>query len=217
MMEKIPVIIDTDPGSDDIFAIFLANSSPRLDIRGLSIVAGNMKAELTFENGLAINEFAGINTKVAFGAKGPLCIEQRVGSFLHGDRGLGRFDIPKAAGRALEQPSWDFIYEEALKAGGELLIIALGPLTNLAAAILKFPGITGLIKEIVMMGGSADYGNRSAYAEFNIWADPHSAGIVFDSGIPIRMLGLNVTNRSAIPFHRMGELYKIESRISRAI
>ena len=74
MMEKIPVIIDTDPGSDDIFAIFLANSSSRLDIRGLSVVAGNMKAELTFENGLAINEFAGINTKVAFGAEGPMCI-----------------------------------------------------------------------------------------------------------------------------------------------
>ena len=99
MMEKIPVIIDTDPGSDDIFAIFLANSS-RLDIRGLSVVAGNMKAELTFENGLAIKEFAGMNTKVAFGAEGPMCIEQRVGSFLHGDRGLGKFDIPKPTGSA---------------------------------------------------------------------------------------------------------------------
>lgn len=114
MMEKIPVIIDTDPGSDDIFAIFLANSSSRLDIRGLSVVAGNMKAELTFENGLAINEFAGINTKVAFGAEGPMCIDQRVGSFLHGDRGLGKFDIPSPSGSALKQPSWDFIHDEAV-------------------------------------------------------------------------------------------------------
>ena len=217
MMEKIPVIIDTDPGSYDIFAIFLANSSSRLDIRGLSVVAGNMKAELTFENGLAINEFAGINTKVAFGAEGPMCIDQRVGSFLHGDRGLGKFDIPRPSGSALKQPSWNFIHDEAVRCRGELVIIALGPLTNLAAAILKYPDMGTLIKEIVLMGGSAGYGNRSAYAEFNIWADPHSAGIVFDSGIPVRMLGLNVTNRSAIPFDRMGELYKIESRISRAI
>lgn len=217
MMEKIPVIIDTDPGSDDIFAIFLANSSSRLDIRGLSVVAGNMKAELTFENGLAIKEFAGMNTKVAFGAEGPMCIEQRVGSFLHGDRGLGKFDIPKPTGSALKQPSWDFIHDEAVRCRGNLVIIALGPLTNLAAAIIKYPDMESLIKEIVMMGGSADYGNRSAYAEFNIWADPHSARIVFDSGIPVRMLGLNVTNRSAIPFNRMGELYRIKSRISRAV
>lgn len=216
-MEKIPVIIDTDPGSDDIFAIFLANSSSRLDIRGLSVVAGNMRAELTFENGLAINEFAGINTKVAFGARGPMCIEQRVGSFLHGDRGLGKFDIPRPKGSALMQPSWDFIHDEAVTCKGELVVIALGPLTNLAAVILKYPDSRALIKEIVMMGGSADYGNRSAYAEFNIWADPHSARIVFESGIPIRMLGLNVTNRSAIPFGRMGELYKVKSRISRAV
>lgn len=216
-MEKIPVIIDTDPGSDDVFAILLANSSPRLDIRGLSIVAGNMKAELTFENGLAINEFAGINTKVAFGAKGPMCIDQRLGSFLHGDRGLGRFHIPEAVGRAEGKPSWDFIHHEAKKAGGELVLICLGPLTNIGTAILKYPDFSSLIKEIVMMGGSADYGNRSAYAEFNIWADPHSASLVFDSGIPIRMLGLNVTNRSAIPFHKMGELYQAESKISRAI
>lgn len=216
-MEKIPVIIDTDPGSDDVFAIFLANSSSRLDIKGLSIVAGNMKAELTFENGLAINEYAKMGTKVAFGAKGPLCIDQRVGSFLHGDRGLGRFQIPKAAGKPVEQPSWDFMYSEAAKAEGELVIIAIGPLTNLAAAILKYPDFGKLVKEIVIMGGSADYGNRSAYAEFNIWADPHSAGIVFDSGIPIRMLGLNVTNRSAIPFEVMEDLYKTGSRISRAV
>ena len=98
-----------------------------------------------------------------------------------------------------------------------MTVIALGPLTNLALTILKYPQVKDKIKEIVMMGGSASYGNRSAYSEFNIWADPHSADIVFRSGIPVKMLGLNVTNESAIPFDQMKRLYQLESRESKAI
>ncbi len=216
-MDKIPVIIDTDPGSDDIFAIFLANSSKTLDIKGMTIVAGNMKAELTFENGLAIRDFLGMEADVAFGARGPLCIDQRVGSFLHGDRGLGKFCIPDASGKPSNEYAWDFLYHKAREEKGNLTIIALGPLTNLAAAVIKYPDFSCYVKEIVMMGGSASYGNRSAYSEFNIWADPHSADIVFRAGIPIKMLGLNVTNQSAIPFEEMNKLYVCESKISRAV
>lgn len=216
-MKGKSVIIDTDPGSDDIFAIFLANSSSLLEIEGLTIVAGNVKAELTFENGLAIRDFLNMKAEVAFGAKKPLCIAQRLGSFLHGDRGLGKFQIPEPKKKESREYAWDFLYEKAEKKPGELTIIALGPLTNLALAILKYPEFKFLIKEIIMMGGSASYGNRSAYSEFNIWADPHSADIVFRSGIPIKMLGLNVTNQSAIPFDQMNRLYALESKESKAI
>ena len=216
-MKETSVIIDTDPGSDDIFAIFLANSNPRLKIEGLTIVAGNVKAELTFENGLAIRDFLKIDAEVAFGAKRPLCINQRLGSFLHGDRGLGKFQIPTPHGKASQDYAWDFLYKKVKQRPGEIAVIALGPLTNLAFAILKYPQITHFIKEIILMGGSTTYGNRSAYSEFNIWADPHSADIVFKSGIPIKMLGLNVTNQSAIPYDQMNRLYTFESRESKAI
>lgn len=215
--KKIPIIIDTDPGTDDTYALFLAASSDKLDIKAITGVAGNMPAELTFENARDLNERLNINTIVAKGAKKPMCIHQRLGSFLHGDRGMGNLQIPKGKKDFDSRYAWDVIYDEAKKLDGELVLIPIGPLTNIAIALLKYRDLNKYIKEIVMMGGSSDYGNRSQYAEFNIWADPHAAQIVFSSGIPIKMLGLNVTNQSAIPFSEMDRLQAISSPINKEI
>ncbi len=203
--KPISVIIDTDPGSDDTYAFYLANASKHLDIKAITSVAGTMTGERTYKNASEINAYLKINATVARGANGPLCIEQRLGSFLHGENGLGDLVLPPVINAAPPQKAWDVIYNTAVGCG-KITLIAIGPLTNIAIAYLRYPDFSDYVDKIIMMGGSADYGNRTSYAEFNTWADPHAAQIIFGSGMDIYMLGLNVTNKSAIPFDDMDRL-----------
>ncbi|MEG2634405.1 MAG: nucleoside hydrolase, partial [Oscillospiraceae bacterium] len=198
-------IIDTDPGSDDTYAFYLANASRVLDIKAITSVAGTMTGERTYKNASEINEYLKIGANVARGADGPLCIEQKLGSFLHGENGLGDLVLPAVVKTEQPEKAWDTIYNTAVQCG-KITVIAIGPLTNIAIAYLRYPDLPNYVDKIIMMGGSADYGNRTSYAEFNIWADPHAAQIVFGSGMDIYMLGLNVTNKSAIPFEDMARL-----------
>ncbi len=191
-MLKRPIIIDTDPGVDDTIAIMLAKSHPELDIKAITPVTGNVPYSSTSQNALRLAKYLNIDCKVAIGADKPLFIESKTAGDIHGEGGLGGYILP-SSDKDFEGYAWDVIKEEAIKANGELEIITLGPLTNIAITFLRYPEIKPLIKRIVCMGGSTYAGNMNAYAEFNIWVDPDACDIVFNSGVPITMCGLDGT------------------------
>jgi pyrimidine-specific ribonucleoside hydrolase len=194
-MAKRKIIIDTDPGIDDALALFLAFSADEWDILGITSVGGNVPAAQTAENALRIAAFAKKNIPVYKGTDTPLYRTPHNAPHVHGVNGLGGVELPPASGKILEGAP-GFIYKQAVKAGGELEIIALGPLTNLATAFLTYPDLASMIKKIWIMGGAARGGNATPAAEFNILADPEAAAAVFNSGAPIAMCGLDVTNRA---------------------
>lgn len=213
-MKKIPIIIDTDPGVDDFIAIMLANSCNRLDIKALTAVAGNQTLEKTAKNALDTAEFLGIDTRIAKGARSPLNKELIVADHVHGDSGLGPI-VLKASSKDFDKDyAWDVIYQEAIKAEGKLQIIAIGPLTNIAIALMKYQDLYKHIDKIVIMGGSTGVGNVRPYGEFNIWTDPFAADVVFKSGAPITMVGLNVTMETVLTPDLVNEIKAVDSKLT---
>jgi inosine-uridine nucleoside N-ribohydrolase len=200
-MKKIPVIIDCDPGVDDSYAIAMAHAHPEFDIVALTAVEGNVPAALTRRNCLCLREVLGMtDTKVAFGAELPLQKEYtRVVSVTHGAGGVGGIEFPDPERAPEDMPAWDLIYTEAVKHAGELVLFAVGPLTNIAIALRKYPDLPKYIKRFVIMGGGT-FGNVSATdekAEFNIWIDPTAAKEVFEK-MEVWMVGLNATHAAAL-------------------
>jgi len=216
-MNKIPIILDCDPGLDDAYAIMLANSAKTLEVRGVTVVAGNVEFYNTARNAVDLASMLHMKTRVAKGAEAPLIINLQTAAHIHGGNGLGGYLLPKANIDFDLDKAWDVIHQEAVKCAGDLILVATGPLTNVAIALLKYPDLKRNIKKIVMMGGSTTTGNHSPYAEFNIWADPHAAEIVFKSGLPLIMFGLNVTHQCALSEAEMTELGEIDSEIQALI
>ena len=209
-----PVIIDTDPGIDDAFAIMLAAASDRLDIVGLTSVDGNVKEEYTARNALDLAGFLGISCPVARGDGSQLEVPvPNHGEHIHGESGMGGVTLPRSQADFDKRPAWDFIYDTAKEHAGSLVLLAIGPLTNVARAIIAHADLIKYVKQIVIMGGSTEGGNRTPYAEFNFWADPPAAKVVFGSGIPIAMAGLNVTLKTGVPIALLDELSERPSRL----
>ncbi|HAC18086.1 MAG TPA: hypothetical protein DCF78_05845 [Dehalococcoidia bacterium] len=187
------VVIDTDPGTDDALALIMALNSPELDIQGMTSVAGNARLADTTRNTLRLmNHLGHPNMPVAQGASRPLRGKFNYGYNYHGPRGLPvELATTKSRPRALRAP--EYINSIGYSFPEEFVIIALGPLTNVARAIQREPRLVSWIKEIVVMGGAVEIGgNVTPYAEFNIWNDPHAANVVFDSGVPVTLVGLDV-------------------------
>jgi pyrimidine-specific ribonucleoside hydrolase len=193
---KKPVIIDCDPGIDDAVALFIAFAADNLDIRAITTVAGNVGIEKTTNNALKLVEYIGKSVRVARGASRPIMKEPVTAEEVHGSSGLGNMVIPEAKGSTYYKNAYDTIYEEAINYKGELQIIALGPLTNIALTLMKYPDIRKKISNITLMGGSIGLGNCTPSAEFNIYADPEAAKVVFGSGIDITMVGLDATHKA---------------------
>ena len=194
MTDLIPIWIDTDTGVDDAVALLCALKLDKLAIRGISSVAGNVEHAKTFKNCRNVLAYAGReDIKVYPGAIKPMCVELDDASEVHGKDGLGGVVIPESPAEKETMHAWDAIYEAAKKEDGKLQIIAVGPLTNIANAIISHPDLKGMVKRILIMGGAAVGGNATMAAEFNIYADPHSAETVMQSGIPVVMFGLDVT------------------------
>jgi len=195
--EASKVIIDTDPGADDALAILLALNSPELDVKALTVVAGNVVVEQGVENALNLVSLAGrCDVTVAKGAARPLMQKLVTAEFFHGANGLGNVELPAPTCRADSRFAPDLIIELLHKYPHELTLVPVGPLTNIALALRKDPTITGLAKEVVLMGGSITGGNATAAAEANIANDPEAARAVFEAGWPLTMVGLNVTERT---------------------
>lgn len=191
--KKIPVIIDCDPGCDDTAALLLAFRCPELDVRGITTVSGNVSLDKTTRNALRVAEVIGTNVPVHAGADRPMFREPVYAPHVHGEDGLLGIGLPAPQKQTSGKHAWDAIYEEAAAQEGRLEIIAVGPLTNLAIALGKYNDLAGRIKRIVIMGGAGQGGNVTPCAEFNIYVDPEAAAIVFRSGIPLCVCGLDVT------------------------
>jgi inosine-uridine nucleoside N-ribohydrolase len=191
------VIIDTDPGVDDSFAILLALRSPDIKVDALTIVFGNVTVDIGTNVALRLIEVAGRpDIPVSRGAEGPLTRRFQMQNGHGPDGMLGKADtFPAPTTRPVTTPAIELMRSLIRKNPGKISLIPVGPLTNVAMLLWLDPGIAKLIPEIVLMGGSISGGNMTPAAESNIWHDPEAAQIVFHSGIPITMIGLDVTRK----------------------
>ena len=192
---KKKIIIDTDPGIDDAFALLYAMKNPSFDILGISTVSGNNGIDRVTKNTLKLVKYMDREIEVYSGEAKPYARKVDQGDSCHGDDGLGGAGNGLEYGKVNPKHAVDFIIEMAGK-HKDLTLVTLGPLTNIARAIDKNPQAMKNIVEIVSMGGGIDRGNVTSYAEFNYWADPEACKLVFDFDIPITMVGLNATNHS---------------------
>ncbi len=195
--ESRKVIIDTDPGADDALAILLALNSPELDVKALTVVPGNVVVGQGVENALKLVSLAGrCDVVVARGATQPLVQTLTTAEFFHGKNGLGDAELPAPACHADARFAPDLIIELVHQYPHEITLVPVGPLANIALAVLKDPSIVPLVKEVVLMGGGISGGNATAAAEANIYNDPEAAQVVFGAGWPLTMVGLNVTEKT---------------------
>ena len=209
---KIPVIIDCDTGCDDAAALLLAFRCPQLDIRAVTTVAGNVELDKTTPNTLKVCQLIGADVPVSMGAAGPMCGPLHTASEVHGADGLHGIVLPEPKNQVTGEAAWDTIHREAVAQSGALELIAVGPLTNLGIALAKYPDLPGLIRRIVIMGGSAAAGgNTTPAAEFNILVDPEAADMVFASGIPVYMCGLDVTHKAYLTAAEIEEIAALGS------
>ncbi|MFX0549385.1 nucleoside hydrolase [Hathewaya histolytica] len=196
--KRLPIIIDTDPGIDDAFTIMFALGREELEVKAITTVHGNNTIEHTTENALRlVSYFNRQDIKVAKGAALPLNQPLHIADFVHGATGLGDLQLPESKINLYEKNAYDTIYEVAKKEG-KITILALGPLTNIAMALRMYPDLKNYIEKISLMGGACFGGNVSPCAEANINSDPEAASIVYNSGIPIVMSGLDVTMKTMI-------------------
>ena len=211
--EARKVVIDTDPGTDDAMAILLALNSPELDVKALTVVAGNVVVEQGLENALELVSLAGrCDVRVAKGASHPLVQKLVTAEFFHGANGLGNIELPAPACQADASFAPDLIIKLIHQYPHEITLVPLGPLTNIALALRKDPSIVPLVKEVVLMGGGITGGNATAAAEANIYNDPEAARAVFETGWPLTMVGLNVTEKTRFTRADLNRLARTRGR-----
>jgi len=197
--KPLPIIIDSDPGLDDALAIALAVARPELNLLAVTSVGGNADVHHCTENALRLLHLYGADEiPVAEGAVGPLAGPLERATEVHGESGLGNTKLPPAP-RTSEAEGAVSLMARMIAASPEpVALVPIGPLTNIALLIRSFPHLAPKIAHICLMGGSVGEGNSSASAEFNIYADPISADVVFNSGLPITMIGLDVTHHAVL-------------------
>jgi inosine-uridine nucleoside N-ribohydrolase len=211
------VIIDTDPGVDDALALLLAMRSPELKIEAITAVAGNVPLDLTLPNALRMVEIAGRkDIPVAAGARAPLVRRLVTAAYAHGENGLGGAVFPEPKTKPVAEPAAVLIREIMRKFPGEVTLLTIGPLTNIAAALNADPALAGMVRHLVMMGGSLSGGNITPAAEFNVYVDPEAARIVFQSGIPVTMVGLDVTRKTSLTEDHVRQLQAGQNSVSQA-
>jgi len=211
------VIIDTDPGVDDALALLLAMRSPELNIEAITVVAGNVPLELGLPNALRMAEISRrTEIPVAAGATAPLVRRLVTATYAHGENGLGGAVFPDPTLKPVAEPAADLIQGIVRKYPGEVTLITIGPLTNIATALHADPELAGKVRSLVMMGGSLSGGNITPAAEFNIYVDPEAARIVFQSGIPLTMVGLDVTRKTTLTDDHVHVLEAADDPVSQA-
>jgi pyrimidine-specific ribonucleoside hydrolase len=188
------IVIDCDPGHDDAIAILLALASPEVELIGVTTVAGNQTLDKTTRNALVTLEVAGrADIPVAAGAADPLHRELRTAAHVHGETGLDGPVLPETSVLPVEAHAADFL-AELIHPG--VVLVPTAPLTNLALMLERHPDVPDRLERIVWMGGAITEGNVTPAAEFNAFVDPEAAATVFASGIPITMVGLDVTHKA---------------------
>lgn len=192
-MSKRPIIIDTDPGIDDALAIAIALFSEELDVRLITTVAGNVSLENVTGNTLKLLAFYGKDVPVAKGADKPLIVDFVDASNVHGKTGMEGYDFPAPReDLLLKEHAVNALRRVIMESEEPITLVPIATLTNIALLFAMYPEVKGNIREIVMMGGSASRGNKGVMSEFNVATDPEAAQMVFQSGVPIVMAGLDV-------------------------
>lgn len=204
-MNRHPIIIDTDPGVDDAFAIMMALCEPNIDIRAYTTTCGNVGLKTTTRNMLGLKHLLNLDTAVYAGAEQPLAIPFKDASDVHGDSGLGYYQFSEVSKLSADEYAWDAIYRIA-KECNAIDIVALGPLTNIAIALLRYPDLPKYIRRVISMGGTIGYGNTAPYSEFNYWCDPLAAKLVLESELNVVMVGLNATRQTLLSVEDMERL-----------
>ena len=209
---KKKIILDTDPGIDDAMAILFAEAHPEIELIGITTVYGNATIDNGTQNALYLKQKFGMNALVAKGTDKPL-VRDPVGAtvIVHGETGFGDVKAPSALDVSeIEKPAYQFIIDSVRAEPGEITLVAVGPLTNLALALEAAPDIVDLVKEVVIMGGAFgenDHrGNVTPFAEANIHDDPHAADKVFTASWPVTVIGLDVTEESFFTAQYLDEL-----------
>jgi inosine-uridine nucleoside N-ribohydrolase len=192
-----PILLDCDPGHDDAIALLLALASPELDLLGVTTVAGNQTLEKTTANAQRVLEVVGRgDVPVAAGADRPLARELFIAAYVHGETGMDGPALPEPRGAPVEEHAVDFLAERILGSDRPVTLVPVGPLTNVALLLARYPEAAENLERIVLMGGAIAEGNVTPAAEFNIYVDPEAAWRVFRSGLPVTMIGLDVTHRA---------------------
>ena len=214
-MKSHKIILDTDPGIDDAMAIFTAMAHSEIDLLGLTTTFGNVSVDQATQNALKLVEMAGTDTPVAKGVAHPWYKPLApFPDFVHGVDGFGNLDLPPPKTQAVPQTAAEFIVETAIRYPGEVTLVAVGPLGNLATALHLDPSLPEKVKRVIIMGGvvAAD-GNVSPVAEANILSDPHAAERVMAAGWEVVMVGLDVTHQVMIPRTLFDEIAAVNKRV----
>jgi pyrimidine-specific ribonucleoside hydrolase len=215
-MEKRNIIIDCDPGHDDVMALLLALAhQDDLNILGVTTVAGNQTLEKVTNNLRRLYAYLGMRTPAASGAARPIIRKLQLGDDVHGVTGLDGWEFPEPDFQLDSTNAVTFLRDKIMEVEGMVTLVPVGPLTNIGLLFSVFPEVKEKIELISLMGGSIYAGNRTPHSEFNIFVDPEAAKVVFDSGIPIAMSGLEVTHEAAITDSEIQELRESDGRVSR--
>jgi purine nucleosidase len=213
------IIMDTDPGIDDALAILLALASPELRLEALTVTVGNCSTAQGVINALSVLELAGVtDIPVAPGLDRPLLQPILTAPETHGNTGLGYAQLPLPRQKPANRHAVDLLIERIMAAPGEITLVAVAPLTNLALAIRREPALVEAVHEVIIMGGAIRHeGNTTPLAEFNVYVDPHAAHIVYHSGLPITLVPLDVTYQCILTQADVDRLLAIDSPITRFV
>jgi purine nucleosidase len=219
MPQRHQIILDCDPGQDDAIAILLALASPdELEVLAITTVAGNVPLARTTRNARQVVELSGRTAvPVHAGCPRPILRPLETAEYVHGETGLNGAVLPEPTVPLAPGHAVDVIVERLMaQPPGTVTLCPIGPLTNVALAIVKEPAIVLRLKEIVLMGGAMELGNVTAAAEFNIYVDPHAARVVFESGASIVMMGLDVTHKALVTDERLARIAAIGTPVAKA-
>ncbi len=214
-MKKRNIIIDCDPGIDDIVALcFAFANEENFNILGITTVAGNQTIEKVTDNATGLMSFLNKDIKIAKGVSRPLVREKKPASGVHGENGVGDYQFPHTK-EIYSDNAITFLRDTIMASEEKVTLVPVGPLTNIALLIKTFPEVMEKIELLSIMGGSTDGGNVTPSAEFNVWADPEAARIVFDSKLSIVMSGLNVTHSTGLYREDVDHLLKSSGKITK--
>lgn len=198
MSDKIKIIIDTDPGIDDAAAISIALTRPELDVQLITTVAGNVAVDKTTINALKLTRFFNSDVPVAAGANSPLIKPFEDAARIHGESGMPGYDFPEGYGEVINKTAVEAMYDVLMAQSEPITLVPLGAYTNIALLLREHPDAAAKIDRIVAMGGALKGGNMTSGAEFNVFTDPHAAEIVYKSGVPVVMIGLDITLKALL-------------------
>ncbi len=213
------IILDTDPGIDDALALFLALASPEVHLEAVTTVSGNVPVELTTYNALTLLTLAGrTDIPVARGSAQPLVRQPVDAAHVHGQNGLGEATLPFPQIEPIAQHAVDLIIEKVMQSPGEITLVPIGPLTNIALAVRREPRIAERVREVVIMGGALRVpGNVTPAAEFNMYADPHASHIVLHAGWPLRLVSLDTTTQVSMSREQVDALASTDNKVTKAV